>query len=215
MDAAATNSPLDRTTEAILADVGLAGKISLSQIKDGAEAANGLNQRLLGGLASLPADSGTDPTRIEVSEVLATNAWIWSDQARFNTFLSLHGDDEGGQETGFHRVQNDGGTTRQFGRNLVNTVLDGTYHIGFEVGADGPSAMGTATPLPSSQRCPPGSITNSVILPPRARVWIALSTPPAGTRAWPRIPRPLRSEAAWTPRIPSAGLSSRLCRPPG
>ena len=69
--------------------------------------------------------------------MLAINAWIRKDQSRLNTFLVLHGDDEDGVETGFHLVQNDNANTTQFGRNLVDTVLDGIYHIGFEIGADG------------------------------------------------------------------------------
>jgi hypothetical protein len=103
----------------------------------GAEAANGLNQLILAGLASLSAGTGSDPNRIEVSEVLAINAWIRKDQSRLNTFLVLHGDDEDGVETGFHLVQNDNANTTQFGRNLVDTFLDRIYHIGFEIGADG------------------------------------------------------------------------------
>ena len=137
VDVATTNTALDRTTEAILADAGLANQNPLAQIKGGAEAANGLNQLILAGLASLSAGTGSDPNRIEVSEVLAINAWIRKDQSRFNNFLVLHGDDENGVETGFHLVQNDNTNKTQFGRNLVDTVLDGIYHIGFEVGADG------------------------------------------------------------------------------
>ncbi len=137
VDVATTNTQLDRTTEAILADAGLANQNPLAQIKGGAEAANGLNQLILAGLASLPAGTGSDPNRIEVSEVLAINAWIRNDQTRFNNFLVLHGDDENGVETGFHLVQNDGANTAQFGLNLVDTVLDGIYHIGFEIGTDG------------------------------------------------------------------------------
>ncbi|MFN9622314.1 MAG: hypothetical protein ACK587_05705, partial [Cyanobacteriota bacterium] len=137
VDVATTNTDLDRMAEAILADGGLANSIPLAQIKGGAEAANGLSQLILEGLATLPSGTGVDPNRIEVSEVLALNTWIRADQNRYNNFVVLHGDDEGGVETGFHLVQNDGANTRQFGLNLVNTVLDGLFHIGFEVGTDG------------------------------------------------------------------------------
>ncbi|HBH72579.1 MAG TPA: hypothetical protein DDY43_03865, partial [Synechococcales bacterium UBA10510] len=137
VDVATTNTELDRSTEAIIADSGLANHNPLAQIKGGAEAANGLNQLILAGLAALPAGTGNDPNRIEVSEVLAINAWIRTNQTRFNNFVTLHGDDENGEETGFHLVQNNNANTAQFGLNLVNTVLDGIYHIGFEIGADG------------------------------------------------------------------------------
>jgi Ca2+-binding RTX toxin-like protein len=137
VDVATTNTQLDRSSEAILADAGLANQNPLAQIKGGAEAANGLNQLILAGLASVAAGTGSNPNRIEVSEVLAINAWIRNDQTRFNNFLVLHGDDENGEETGYHLVQNDGANTAQFGLNLVDTVLDGIYHIGFEIGTDG------------------------------------------------------------------------------
>jgi hypothetical protein len=45
----------------------------------------------------------------------------------------LHGDDEKRLETGFHKVQNDGASTTFFGENLVNTVADGIYHLGFMI----------------------------------------------------------------------------------
>ena len=45
----------------------------------------------------------------------------------------LHGDDEDGEETGFHLVQNDGAKTRLFGdENAIDTVADGIYHLGFQ-----------------------------------------------------------------------------------
>ncbi|MEB3317570.1 MAG: calcium-binding protein [Cyanobacteriota bacterium] len=137
VDVATTDTNLDRMTEAILADAGLANTIPLSQIKQGAEAANGLSKLILTGMASIPANTGSDANRIEVSEVLAINSWIRSDRSRYNSFMLLHGDDEGGIETGFHLVQNNGGSTTQFGLNLINTVLDGIFHIGFAVDSDG------------------------------------------------------------------------------
>ena len=49
----------------------------------------------------------------------------------------LHGDDESDAETGFHLVQNDGGTSRLFGDDkAVNTVADGIYHLGFAICGD-------------------------------------------------------------------------------
>jgi hypothetical protein len=50
-----------------------------------------------------------------------------------SAFTLLHGDDEDGQETGFHLVQNDGASMRLFERNAVNTVADGIYHLAFDI----------------------------------------------------------------------------------
>ena len=63
------------------------------------------------------------------------NSWIRSNH--YNEFVALHGDDEDdGTETGFHKIQNDGGSTQFFGRNLINTVADGMFHIGFAIEGD-------------------------------------------------------------------------------
>ena len=59
------------------------------------------------------------------------NAYIQAHH--YDTWVDLHGDDEGDEETGFHLVQNDGAVTRLFGQNAVNTVADGIYHIGFDI----------------------------------------------------------------------------------
>jgi hypothetical protein len=137
-DVATTNTGLDRATELIIADKGLSQNIPWVDIAGGATAANNLNHLILQGIQALN-DSGEaddDATQLSSNDVLWINQWIRSDQARYNDFLVAHGDDENGSETGYHLVQNDGANTTFFGRNLVNTVLDGVYHIGFSVTAD-------------------------------------------------------------------------------
>jgi hypothetical protein len=42
-----------------------------------------------------------------------------------------HGDDENNEETGYHKVQSDGATTKLYGKNAINKVFDGIYHLGF------------------------------------------------------------------------------------
>lgn len=137
-DLATTNTILDRTTELIIADKGLAGRISWVDIAGGATAANNLNGLILQGIAALNASgqADADATQLSSTEVRWINQWIRADQTRYNYFISNHGDDENGSETGFHLVQNDGANTTFFGRNLVNTVLDGIYHIGFRITTD-------------------------------------------------------------------------------
>ncbi|MEB3333833.1 MAG: hypothetical protein VKP70_02490, partial [Cyanobacteriota bacterium] len=137
-DLATTNTNLDRTTEFIIADQGLAAKIGWPQIAGGAAAANHLNGLILQGLDALNASgvADADATRISATEVRWLNQWINADQARHDFFVTNHGDDENGVETGFHLVQNDGGNSVLFGKNLINTVLDGIYHIGFQINPD-------------------------------------------------------------------------------
>jgi len=48
-------------------------------------------------------------------------------------WATLHGDDEKrGEETGYHLVQSDGARTFLFGKNAINRVFDGIYHLGFK-----------------------------------------------------------------------------------
>ncbi len=125
-----TRSGLDVIVDQILLDEGLRNSIPREQILAGAQIANSLSTMILDGVTSLDllADS-----RIDVADVLALNAWFRATPARTDAFVALHGDDENGEETGFHLVQGDGAWTAMLGRNLVNTVADGLYHIGFEV----------------------------------------------------------------------------------
>lgn len=132
-DHSTTQTGLDRITSHIMADSGLAARIPETEIEAGADAANGINQLIADGIAQM--DAAADGV-ISVEDVTAINAWIRSDQALYDDFVELHGDDENGSETGFHLVQNDGANTQFFGRNLVNTVADGMYHIGFEIQGD-------------------------------------------------------------------------------
>ncbi|MFN9243266.1 MAG: bluetail domain-containing putative surface protein [Cyanobacteriota bacterium] len=138
IDYATTNTNLDRTTELIIGDKGLGANINWADIAAGATAANNLNILILQGIAALnvSGQADSDNTRLSSSEVRWINQWIKADQTRTLTFLTNHGDDENGSETGFHLVQNDGASTVFFGKNLVNTVLDGIYHIGFSITSD-------------------------------------------------------------------------------
>ena len=129
-DHSTTNSGLDRITNLIMADAGLDAKIPDADIAGGADAANGLNQMIIDALATT---GGAGDGDISAADVAAVNAYIRADAGRLAQFTALHGDDENGSETGFHLVQNDGANTKFFGQNLVNTVADGLYHIGFEI----------------------------------------------------------------------------------
>jgi Ca2+-binding RTX toxin-like protein len=129
-DHSRTGSGLDRITNLIMADAGLPMKTPEADIGGGADAANSLNQLIMDGLAAVGA---LGDGKVSTADVIAVNAWIRADATRLARFIELHGDDENGSETGYHLVQNDGATTKFFGKNLVNTVADGVYHIGFQI----------------------------------------------------------------------------------
>ena len=125
-----TGTGLDRMPDLIMADKGLDCRISDADIAAGADAANGINHLIVDAIAATGAAADNE---ISAADLTAMNAYIRGDAARLAQFVELHGDDEGGAETGFHLVQNDGANTQYFGKNLVNTVADGMYHFGFEI----------------------------------------------------------------------------------
>ncbi len=129
-DHSTTGTGLDRITDLVMADAGLDTRISDPQIAAGADAANALNRMLA---QALTATGVAKDGWISVQDVVALNAYLRADPGRLANWTRLHGDDERGSETGFHLVQNDGASTRFFGENLVNTVADGIYHLGFRI----------------------------------------------------------------------------------
>ncbi|MFM8606020.1 MAG: hypothetical protein ACKOBY_10960, partial [Cyanobium sp.] len=130
-----SGSGLDQTLGWIARDPGLAGANEASSIRAGLAAANGLNTLLIQGLR----DTGLLAKKVLVAaDIVTLNAWFRdpSQPQRLELFLRLHGDDENGTETGFHTIQGDGGNRQFDGRALIDTVLDGIYHIGFPLSAD-------------------------------------------------------------------------------
>ncbi len=123
-----TGTGLDQLVNLITADAGLKKKIATSEIYKGAQAANGMNALII---EAIKATQSADGNSIEAAEVREINTWLRANH--LTDWTTLHGDDEDGAETGFHLVQNDGAQTQLYGRNAVNTVADGIYHLGFGI----------------------------------------------------------------------------------
>jgi hypothetical protein len=129
-DQSTTGTGLDRITDHIKLDAGLAHCTSAADINAGAGFADTLNHLVLDAASAVNALADGWFTQ---EDLMAMNAWVRADTARYAQFVALHGDDENGEETGYHLVQNDGANTDYFGDNLINTVADGIYHFGFEI----------------------------------------------------------------------------------
>lgn len=123
-----TGTGFDQFVSYIYADPGLAGETDSKDIVAGATAADQLNHLLLQAAASINAAADGVFT---VQEVIAMNAWIRANQ--LSLWTDLHGDDEDTYETGYHLVQNDGANLNYRGDNLLDTVIDGVYHLGFAI----------------------------------------------------------------------------------
>ena len=122
----ATGTGLDKGVEIIYNDVGLNKKISLGDMREGARAVNGMNELLLEAISATNAADGGLFTKQDMQNV---NQYLVANHAE--EWAELHGDDETNEETGFHKVQNDGAKTKLFGTNAINQVCDGIHHLGF------------------------------------------------------------------------------------
>lgn len=125
-----TGTGFDQLVANVYLDPGLAGANDGKDILVGAAAANQLNQMIIEAAQAVGADADKVFT---VDEVVRMNAYIRADAARLQKWTDLHGDDENDAETGYHLVQNDGSNVNYRGDNLLDTVEDGIYHMGFEI----------------------------------------------------------------------------------
>ncbi len=130
-DHSTTYTGLDRITDAVMSDCGLDNKVSDSEIAEAADAANRMNAILK---EAIDYTNASVDGAITVDDVRNINAYIRDNY--LEEWATLHGDDEHDEETGYHLVQNDGANTKMFGKNFVNTVADGIYHLGFEIDGD-------------------------------------------------------------------------------
>ncbi len=123
-----TGTGLDRLVSVITTDKGLTAEISTGEIYEGATAADDMNQIIV---EAIRATGAANNGRIDVADVYAINGYIQDTYA--DQWVTLHGDDECEEESGFHYVQNDGATSKLFGQMAIDTVADGIYHLGFDI----------------------------------------------------------------------------------
>ncbi len=139
-----TGTGLDTIIDLIWADTDLVEHISRQDIIGGTRAANKINEMIA---EAITTERLFDDELISIQDIYTINSYIR--EHHFPAFKRAHGDDEGDSETGYHLVQNDGGSTTLEYEQLVNTVFDGIYHLGFEITAVGFTTK-TAMPTPLS-----------------------------------------------------------------
>ena len=122
-----TGTGLDQIISIIYTDIGLQKRISTSELREGSAAADAMNQIII---EAIDVTGIANDGNISADDVRELNDYIVANYRE--TWATLHGDDEDGEETGFHLLQNDGAKARLFGRNAINSVADGIYHLGFE-----------------------------------------------------------------------------------
>lgn len=117
--------------DAIAHDPGLQG-LPAKQLADGLAAAAELNRILLLMIQKTGVNSDGLITP-EDMQAISDEIWKPANAQPWREFWLAHGNDSGAVETGYHLLQNDGGTGEFRGRNLVDTIADGIYHFGFQV----------------------------------------------------------------------------------
>ncbi|MCH9740730.1 MAG: hypothetical protein K0U38_07830, partial [Epsilonproteobacteria bacterium] len=122
-----TGTSFDKMVPYIYNDEGLLLNVSMEDIRAGAEAANGMNELIV---EAIKTTGAANDDYISIDEVKAMNEYLVTNYA--TQWAELHGDDEDGEETGYHRVQNDGARGIGYNRNIINNLADGIYHLGFE-----------------------------------------------------------------------------------
>jgi Ca2+-binding RTX toxin-like protein len=121
---------LDSIISGIKADQGLKAETSATRISRGVAAADDLNTTLLKVIAATNVNADG---RITAADMMKISDGTYANPADYVDFLEAHGNDNGTVTTGFHYVQNDGGTLMFQGRNFIDTVADAIYHYGFDI----------------------------------------------------------------------------------
>lgn len=127
-----TGTGLDKVVDAVYQDQSLQIRVSLDDMREGVQAAVGMNQLIVEAINNLGLN---DDGNISIEDSKAINEYLVTHYAE--KWSALHGDDEQGEETGYHLVQSDGARTFLFGANTINRVFDGIYHLGFPAHSKG------------------------------------------------------------------------------
>ena len=122
-----TGTQLDKIIGIILKDKGLLANIKTSDLRAGAMSADVMNSYIIEGIR---AEGLANDGKLTTADIRTLNQYILKNHG--SEWIGLHGDDENGKETGYHRIQSDGATSRMFADNFMNSIADGIYHIGFK-----------------------------------------------------------------------------------
>ena len=118
---------LDKIIEVIYNDKGLQRRVSTGDMRIGAKSANIMIGLLLEAIDATDAGATGIYTK---EDMRAVNHYLVANYS--DEWAKAHGDDEDNEESGYHRVRGDGAKTKIFGKNAINRVFDGIFHLGFE-----------------------------------------------------------------------------------
>ena len=134
LEQGSTATGLDQFVDIIQNDEGLKArfdrkgrrKVTQGQLDTAAQSVDRMNHILIEALYELGLE---EAPFIAPDDVRAMSAYI--QEHYMQEWQELHGQDLKTLESGFHFVRNDGASSEMFGRNALNVVADGIYHLGF------------------------------------------------------------------------------------
>ncbi len=109
---------------------GLLDNLSPEQLAAGLAAADTLSGLLM---QVISTNHLNDDGVISAADMATISATIQGDATLLATFTQAHGDDGWEDESGYHLLQDDGGSLTFQDQNLVDSVIDSIFHFGFEI----------------------------------------------------------------------------------
>jgi len=127
-----TGAGLEKIVTIIQSDIRLKRKVSQSDKDTAIDCARRMNEIIIE--AIIHTDAVSD-NKIKVRGVRKINKYIFNNYR--TEWIEIHGDGRkdgnGGMiRTGYHTIRGAGAKTEIFGKNAVNEVFDGIYHLGFK-----------------------------------------------------------------------------------
>lgn len=121
-----TGTKLDMIANVIFNDAGLLRNVSTGDMRVGVASADKMNHLIKEAIIEQGLGNDGKLTTADIRQINHYLVENYEDQ-----WKELHGDDEDFEETGYHKIQNDGAYARMYADNVMNTVADGIYHLGF------------------------------------------------------------------------------------
>ena len=122
-----TGTKLDIIVQTIFNDKGLLRRISTGDMRIGAKSADAMNHLIV---EAIKTEGLGNDGKLTTADIRTINNYLVENHK--DIWAIHHGDDENNEETGYHKVQNDGAYTRMFADNVMNSIADGIYHLGFK-----------------------------------------------------------------------------------
>lgn len=119
---------LNRLHSRVAADPGLIANVRAAELVKGLAALDSLSALMISVIDRLGVNKDG---LLSEADIMAVSDAIRAEPTDYRGFVRAHGDDEWNSETGFHLLQNDGGSLMFQGRKFVDTVVDAIFHIGF------------------------------------------------------------------------------------